>query len=249
MNHVLLLEEDAGLRSGLLRQLQQDGLTVTSLERKEDVLDWVADQGSGRGAQADAVLLGIQTADAEGLAVLRAIRSEPACRSIPVVLVAGQAADIDLLLALEPGADDCLARPCSLREVAARLKALLRRASFMEARSRNLRFASIEADLDRSVARADGREVDLTRREFELLAFFLRNPGRVLSRERILSQVWGLEYLGESRTIDAHVRRLRQKLGAAALHIETIVGAGYRLGGPEPAAPQSSSLAREGPST
>jgi DNA-binding response OmpR family regulator len=85
-------------------------------------------------------------------------------------------------------------------------------------------------DLDMHTARVDGEVLDLTRREFELLAYFLQNPRRVLSREKILQQVWGLEYLGESRTIDAHVRRVRAKLGDAATYIETVVGVGYRLG-------------------
>jgi DNA-binding response OmpR family regulator len=96
-----------------------------------------------------------------------------------------------------------------------------------------LTFGPIAVDLDMHTARVDGQLVELTRREFELLAYFLANPRRVLTREKILQQVWGLEYLGESRTIDAHIRRVRAKIGeAAAEHIETVVGVGYRLGGP-----------------
>jgi DNA-binding response OmpR family regulator len=99
-----------------------------------------------------------------------------------------------------------------------------------------LAFGTITVDLDMHTARVDGQVLDLTRREFELLAYFLANPRRILTREKILQQVWGLEYLGESRTIDAHVRRVRAKLGpVAAEQIETVVGVGYRLGGPSEA--------------
>jgi DNA-binding response OmpR family regulator len=112
------------------------------------------------------------------------------------------------------------------------VKAILRRASFLDdqAKGKVLSFGPVSVDLDMHVARSGGQALDLTRKEFELLAYFLKNPRRVLPRERILQQVWGLEYLGESRTIDAHVRRLRAKLGDAAAQIETVVGVGYRLG-------------------
>ena len=112
---------------------------------------------------------------------------------------------------------------------------ILRRAAFIDPASKiqKLTFGPITVDLDMHTARVEGEALDLTRREFELLAYFLQNPRRVLSREKILQQVWGLEYLGESRTIDAHVRRVRAKIGeAAAEFIETVVGVGYRLGGP-----------------
>jgi DNA-binding response OmpR family regulator len=112
------------------------------------------------------------------------------------------------------------------------VRAILRRAAFIDHadRSQQMVFGPIALDLDMHIARVDGEPLELTRREFELLAYFLQNPRRVLSREKILQQVWGLEYLGESRTIDAHVRRVRSKLGVAAALIETVVGVGYRMG-------------------
>lgn len=239
MPHILLLEDDAARRHGLGEQLQKEGFTWTAFDRVADALACLRQQSEGRAARADAALLGVNLADGEGLEVLRAIRAEPACRSMPVILMAGQADDLDRLLESEVGADDHLARSCSHREMVARVKALLRRASFMDGPNsdRSLRFGPIEADLEHLEARAGGTPLELTRREFELLAYFLKNPKRVLSRDKILKQVWGLEYLGESRTIDAHVRRLRLKLGGSAGHIETIVGVGYRLGGRESAEP------------
>ena len=148
------------------------------------------------------------------------------------MLVTARNEEIDRVLGLELGADDYISKPFSSRELVARVRAILRRAAFMDAteRQRDLAFGPISVDLDAHVARVEREPIDLTRREFELLAYFLQNPRRVLSREKILQQVWGLEYLGESRTIDAHVRRVRAKLGEASNLIETVVGVGYRLG-------------------
>ncbi|HTL99397.1 MAG TPA: response regulator transcription factor, partial [Holophagaceae bacterium] len=135
------------------------------------------------------------------------------------------------------GADDYISKPFSNRELVARIRAILRRAAFLQdqapGQGQGLAFGPITVDLDTHVARVQGQPIELTRREFELLVYFLKNPLRVLSREKILQQVWGLEYLGESRTIDAHVRRVRAKLGPAADLIETVVGVGYRMGSVE----------------
>lgn len=232
MTHILLLEADSELRLGIERQLKQEGFTLTSLERVKDALRFVHQSSSGHVARIDAGLLGLRLADGDGIEVLRAIRGDSSYRGLPVILVTSSGEEIDRVLGLEVGADDYLARPFSLRELAARVKALLRRATFVEnhTRGQRLRFGAVELDLDLHQASAGGSALDLTRREFELLAYFLKNPRRVLPREKILQQVWGLEYLGESRTIDAHVRRLRAKLGESAAAIETIVGVGYRLG-------------------
>jgi len=171
----------------------------------------------------------------DGLDVLRAIRTHATLKGLPVLLVTARSEEIDRVLGLELGADDYISKPFSARELAARLRAILRRSSPSEETERapQLTFGPIAVDLDMHTTRVDGHLVELTRREFELLAYFLANPRRVLTREKILQQVWGLEYLGESRTIDAHVRRVRAKLGeVAAEFIETVVGVGYRLGGP-----------------
>lgn len=158
MPHILLLEDDAGLRHGLGQQLHQEGFTHTSLDRVADALAFIRQQAAGHGPQADAALLGLSLVDGEGLEVLQSIRAAPSCRSLPVILVAGQADGIHWLLELEVGADDYLAKPFSSREMVARLKALLRRASFMngEADDRDLCFGPIEVDLEQFAARAAG---------------------------------------------------------------------------------------------
>ncbi len=232
MPHVLLLEEESELRLGIEQQLKRDGFTLTPLDRVKDAVRFVHQSSSGHTARIDAALLGLHLDDGDGFEVLRAIRGDTVLRALPVILVTRSSEDIDRVLGLEVGADDYISKPFSLRELSARVKALLRRATFIDgqARGQRLQFGTIALDLDLHEASAGDRGLDLTRKEFELLAYFLKNPRRVLPREKILQQVWGLEYLGESRTIDAHVRRLRAKLGESAACIETIVGVGYRLG-------------------
>lgn len=231
MPHILLLEDDAEIRLGLEQHLRREGFTLIPVGTGREALQALATAGP----RPDAALLDLSLPDMDGLEVLRAIRSHAALKALPVILVTARSEEIDRILGLELGADDYISKPFSARELAARLRALLRRSAPADPTDRapQLSYGPITVDLDMHAARVDGQLVELTRREFELLAYFLANPRRVLTREKILQQVWGLEYLGESRTIDAHVRRVRAKLGeVAAEFIETVVGVGYRLGGP-----------------
>lgn len=232
MPHILLVEDDAEIRLGLERQLQKEGFVLSAFDQGRNAIRFLQQSSAGIAPRLDAALLDLTLPDIDGLDVLRAIRGDAVYRLLPVILVTARSEEIDRVLGLELGADDYIPKPFGLRELVARVRALLRRAAFMEeqAKGQLLVFDAISVDLDMHVARVKGEALDLTRREFELLAYFLQNPRRVLSREKILQRVWGLEFLGESRTIDAHVRRLRAKLGDAAVHIETIVGVGYRLG-------------------
>ena len=231
MPRILLLEDDTEIRLGLEQHLRREGFSLVPAGTGRDALLAL----NAPGPKLDAALLDLSLPDMDGLDVLRAIRTHATLRSLPVLLVTARSEEIDRVLGLELGADDYISKPFSTRELAARLRAILRRATPFEGtaeRQTLLSFGPITVDLDMHTARVDGELVELTRREFELLSYFLANPRRVLTREKILQQVWGLEYLGESRTIDAHVRRVRAKLGPAAAFIETVVGVGYRLGGP-----------------
>jgi DNA-binding response OmpR family regulator len=231
MADILLLEDDTEIRLGLEQHLRREGFSLVSVGTGRDALNVL----NASGTRLDAALLDLSLPDMDGLDVLRAIRAHAAHKALPVLLVTARSEEIDRVLGLELGADDYISKPFSARELAARLRAILRRSAPTEVPDRvaKLSFGPITVDPDMHTARVDGQLVELTRREFELLAYFLSNPRRVLTREKILQQVWGLEYLGESRTIDAHVRRVRAKLGeVAAEMIETVVGVGYRLGGP-----------------
>lgn len=232
MPHLLLLEDDADIRLGLEQHLRREGFTLSSFGTGREALRFIQQSSQAATPRLDVALLDLSLPDIDGLDVLRAIRADKHYRGLPVMLVTARSEEIDRVLGLELGADDYVSKPYSSRELVARIRAILRRASFIEhtEKAQSLAFGPIHVDLDMHVAKVEGEALELTRREFELLAYFLQNPRRVLSREKILQQVWGLEYLGESRTIDAHVRRVRAKLGEAAALIETVVGVGYRLG-------------------
>ncbi len=232
MPHLLLLEDDADIRLGLEEHLKREGFSLSTFGTGREALRFISQSSSGQASRLDVALLDLTLPDVDGLDVLRAIRADASYRALPVVLVTARNEEIDRVLGLELGADDYISKPYSSRELVARIRAILRRAAFIDTggKVQQMTFGPISVDLDMHIARVSGEAIELTRREFELLAYFLQNPRRVLSREKILQQVWGLEYLGESRTIDAHVRRVRSKLGEAASLIETVVGVGYRLG-------------------
>jgi len=160
--------------------------------------------------------------------VQREVRGEPATRDLPVLVLTARAAEMDKLLGFEHGADDYVTKPFSPRELVARLQALLRRARPDRAEPA-VEHEGVRVDTLAREATCDGRALTLTPREFELLAFLARHPGRVLTREELLRKVWGYDYVGETRTVDVHVRRLRQKLGRRGGLIETVTGSGYKF--------------------
>ncbi len=232
MSHLLLLEDLTDSRRSLEQHLKREGFTLHAFVQGKEAQRFLTQSASGHAARLDAAILDLSTAALEPLETLRTIRSDKHLKHLPVVLLTTRAEEIDRVLALNLGADDYISRPFSSRELVARLRALLRRATFMDKGEKPMQitFGPLAVDLEKHVAHQNGEPLDLTRREFELLAFFIQNPRKVLSREKILQLVWGLEYLGESRTIDAHVRRIRAKLGEEGPLIETVVGVGYRLG-------------------
>jgi len=224
--HILVVDDDTQLREQVAGYLTEHGFCVHAAADAREM------DRALEASPIDLVVLDLMLPGEDGLSICRRLSAEggPA-----IIMVSAMGEEIDRVLGLELGADDYVSKPYSARELVARLRAILRRAAFLDQTEKpnQLAFGALSVDLDMHVARVDGHPLDLTRREFELLAYFLQNPRRVLSRERILQQVWGLEYLGESRTIDAHVRRVRAKLGDAANLIETVVGVGYRLGSVE----------------
>jgi DNA-binding response OmpR family regulator len=175
------------------------------------------------------VLLDLLLPGLNGLEVLREVRAEPSTRDLPIVLLTARGAEMDKLLGFERGADDYITKPFSPREVLARVDAVLRRARTPR-EPEALVTGPLALDHARREARLEGRELTLTPREYELLYFLARNPGRVFSRDELLTKVWGYDFRGETRTVDVHVRRLRAKLGPdAAGLIATVTGAGYKF--------------------
>jgi DNA-binding response OmpR family regulator len=219
---VLVIEDEKEIQELIRYNLERAGYRVAVAADGESGLERVF------ASRPDAVILDLMLPRSSGLEVLREVRDEPETRELPVLVLTARSAEMDKLLGFEHGADDYLTKPFSPRELVARLKALLRRSRPDHAPGR-IESGDLHIDtLAREVWLGD-RQIPLTRREFDLLAFLAHQPGRVHSREELLRKVWGYDYMGETRTVDVHVRRLRMKLGEAARRIETVTGAGYKF--------------------
>jgi DNA-binding response OmpR family regulator len=177
----------------------------------------------------DLVLLDLNLPGMDGLEVCRMIRRQQTTAHLPIIIVSARADEVDRVLGLEMGADDYVVKPFSLKELAARAKVALRRNSSTGEAPQGYRDENWEIEFDAYVVRYRGGEIRLTHKEFELLRHLVERPGRVLTRERLLERVWGWDADIDVRSIDAHIRRLRIKLGEARNHVETVVGLGYRF--------------------
>ena len=176
----------------------------------------------------DLIVLDIMMPGMDGVEVLKTLRSEPKYQDIPVIMATAKGTEMDKISGLNTGADDYLVKPFGVMEMVARIKAVLRRTE-KGTSSNPLTVGQIVLREKEHIVLADGNKVELTHKEFEILRLFMQNPGIVLSRDALMRDIWGVDYMGESRTVDMHIKTLRQKLGAAGSQIKTVIGVGYRL--------------------
>ena len=176
----------------------------------------------------DIVLLDIMLPDMDGLEILRKMRNTPDYKKIPVIMVTAKTTEIDKVKGLDLGADDYISKPFGIMELISRVKALLRRTLNLE--EEVLSYENVVMDVEKRAVYVDNESVELTYKEFELLKLLLQNSGIVLRREVIMDRVWGTEFEGESRTLDMHIKTLRQKLGNGGAIIKTIRNVGYEIG-------------------
>ena len=177
------------------------------------------------------ILLDIMLPDEDGLTILRRLRSDERYAHIPVIMATAKGTEFDKVKGLDCGADDYIAKPFGMLEMVARIKAVLRRCEGrgVQQAVQIIKRDNLEVNLEEHKVSVAGQEVVLTLKEFELLKKFLLNPGIVFSRDKLLNDIWGYEFTGETRTVDVHIRTLRQKLGSAGDLVETIRGVGYRM--------------------
>ena len=222
MSHILVVEDDVDIAALLAHYLEKAGHRVERITSGSEVLPKLRKGG------ADLVILDLMLPGMDGLIVCQAMRADPAIASIPIIMLTARGEESDRISGLELGADDYVTKPFSPKEVVARVTALLRRAG-RTATAGPQHYGRITIDADRHTVALDGEDVKLTAKEFLLLQYLVQHKGRVLSRDLLLSDVWGYNYTGGTRTVDVHIRRLREKLPPLSESIETIKQFGYKL--------------------
>ena len=220
---IYLVEDDDSIRELVLYTLHTTGFEAEGFRNAADF--WQALEKE----LPQLVLLDIMLPDEDGLHILKRLRAGAETADLPVMMLTAKSSEYDRVVGLDSGADDYMPKPFGMMELVSRVRALLRRAAKPAAEDKLFTAGSLAVDVKRRAVTVDGEPVILTYKEFELLCYLLENRGVVLSRDQILTKIWGYNYSGETRTVDVHIRTLRQKLGDAGALIETVRGVGYRL--------------------
>jgi len=228
LDRILVVDDEPSILELIRVNLEREGYEVETAADGRVALEAVAR------SQPDLILLDVMLPGLDGLAVCRTLHNDVATRDIPIIMLSARGEELDKILGLEMGADDYITKPFSPRELLARIKARLRRKpEAAPAREPGrLQLGRLVIDQDRYMVLLDGEKQDLTRKEFELLRFLAREPGHVFTRDYLLEQIWGYDFTGDSRTVDVHIRHLRQKLEqlpGSPQYIETVRGVGYRF--------------------
>jgi two-component system phosphate regulon response regulator PhoB len=225
--HVLIVDDERDLVRVVEFNLQQAGYETTAAYTGEEALQKV------RHRVPDLVVLDLMLPDISGTEVCRQIKASPRSRQVPVLMLTARTDEVDRVVGFEVGADDFVTKPFSVRELVLRIRAILRRGAGPQADDVREEVGPIRVDPEAHRAYVEGEEVALTALEFKLLTTFMSRLGRVQTRETLLQDVWGMASDLQTRTVDTHVKRLREKLGAGRDLIETVRGIGYRMVGPE----------------
>ena len=212
-----------------IRDIEVYTLTQTGFDAK-GFADGISMLEALKTEKPELIVLDIMLPGKDGVEVLKEIRSNPETRKIPVIMATAKGTEMDKIQGLDTGADDYLVKPFGVMEMVSRIKAVLRRCEPDE-KEEVLSIGEITLSDKEHLVTVNGEKVVLTFKEFEILKLFMSNPGIVFSRDKLLSEVWGIDYLGESRTVDMHIKTLRQKLGDAGTNIETVIGVGYKMEG------------------
>ena len=222
---IYILEDDASIRKLVVYTLNSQGMEAEGFERPSAF--WAA-LGEKK---PELVLLDIMLPEEDGLQVLKRLRGDPATRKLPVLMLTAKSTEYDKVLGLDEGADDYISKPFGMMELMARIRTALRHAGQGKENGTTYQVGALFVDPERHIVRDGDREVTLTLKEFQLLCLLLERQGTVFTRDQLLNTIWGYEFDGASRTVDVHIRTLRQKLGESGNCIETVRGIGYKISG------------------
>jgi two-component system alkaline phosphatase synthesis response regulator PhoP len=220
---IYLLEDEDNIRELVVYTLRNTGFDTAGFSNSLDFWKEIADRTP------HLILLDIMLPGEDGLTVLKRLRANPLTAKLPVIMLTAKGEEYDKVLGLDLGADDYMPKPFGMMELVARVKSLLRRTE-TGALPDEYRIGGLFASIPRHIVSAGGAEIKLTLKEFELLVFLMKNAGIVLTRDRILTAIWGYDFDGETRTVDVHIRTLRSKLGECGGMIRTVRGVGYKIG-------------------
>ncbi len=221
---IYCVEDDASVREMEVYTLRSTGLEAEGFPDGAAFFEGLAK------ATPELVILDVMLPGEDGVAILKRLKADPATRELPVIMATARGAEYDKVVSLDLGADDYLVKPFGMMEMVSRVRAVLRRAA-PKGEPALLAAGSLVMNLTEHTVAVGGERLPLTLKEYEVLRLFLTHPGMVYTRDRLLEAVWGMDYDGETRTVDVHIRTLRQKLGKAGELIETVRGVGYRLEG------------------
>ena len=221
---IYCVEDDSNIRDLVVYTLESTGMKAYGFEDGKAFIEALAFETP------ELVLLDIMLPGEDGLTILKKLKSAAKTKDIPVIMLTAKGSEYDKVIGLDSGADDYIAKPFGMMELVSRIKAVLRRTQ-KNTKDTLYRIENLELDIEKHKVRVDGQDVTLTLKEFEMLEKLIKNQHIVLTRDKLLEEIWGYDFDGETRTVDVHVRTLRQKLGSAGELIETVRGVGYRMGG------------------
>lgn len=219
---IYIVEDDLNIQEIECYALKNSGYEVEAFELAQTFFSRLNEK------KPDMVLLDIMLPDSDGIEVMKKLRSDKRTKNLPVIMVTAKSSEIDKVKGLDSGADDYVTKPFGVMELISRVKALLRR-SYQETEKVELIYHEIELNMLKRQCKVDGRQIDLTYKEFELLHILIQNAGIVLKRDVLMERVWQTDFEGESRTLDMHIKTLRQKLGESSHYIKTVRNVGYCL--------------------
>ena len=221
MKNILIIEDERAVA-----ELERDYLEINSFKVS---IEETGEGGLQRALKGDIdlIILDLMLPDMDGISILKKLRMRPDTRKLPIIMLTAKSSEYDTVVGLDSGADDYIPKPFRMMELISRIRALLRRTE--DDGAEEYQTGNLYVCPSRHIATVDKKNVNLTLKEYEVLCLLLKNSGTVLSRTQLLNQVWGYEFDGESRTVDVHIRTLRQKLGSAGELVETVRGVGYKI--------------------